>query len=103
MSKLKLKADPTFRRKVGLTTHDGKVVEVEFTFKHRTKSEAKKLEDEIKGKDDAEVIMLVAGGWELEDEFNADNLRVLAENYMAASVEIFFEYTRALNGARLGN
>lgn len=103
MAKLKLKPDPTFNRKVGLTTHDGKVVEVEFTFKHRTRDAAKKLEEEIKGKDDADIILLVASGWELEDEFNAHNLRVLADNYMAAAVEVFYEYTRALNGARLGN
>lgn len=103
MAKLKLKADPTFNRKVGLTTHAGAVVEVEFTFKHRTRDAAKKLEEEIKGKDDAEVIMLVACGWELEDEFNADNLRILADNYMASAIEVFREYVQALNGARLGN
>lgn len=103
MAKLKLKADPTFQRKVGITTHDGNVVEVEFTFKHRTKSEALKLEEEVKGKDDAEVIMLVASGWELEDAFTLDNLRVFTGDYMASAVEVFYEYTRALNGARLKN
>lgn len=103
MAKFKLKPDPTFKRKVGLTTHDGKVVEVEFTFMHRTREGVKKLEDEIKGLDDVAVIQLVATGWELEDEFTADNLRTLADNYLSASVEVFHEYVRALNGARLGN
>lgn len=103
MAKFKLKPDPTFKRKVGLTTHDGKVVEVEFTFKHRTRDAVKKLEEEVKGLDDVQVIQLVADGWELEDEFNVDNLRELADNYLAASIEVFHEYVRALNGARLGN
>jgi hypothetical protein len=103
MAKLKLKPDPTFKRKVGITTHDGKVVEVEFTFRHRSRDAAKLLEEEVKGKSDAEIILLVATGWELEDEFTADNLAVLSDNYVAASTEIFMEYLRALNGARLGN
>lgn len=103
MAKLKLNPDPTFKRPVGLTTHDGQVVQVEFTFKHRDREAAKKLDKELKGKEDADVILLVACGWELEDEFNAKNLKVLAKNYMSAALEIFHEYLRALNGARLGN
>jgi hypothetical protein len=103
MAKFKLNPNPTFKRKVGLTDHDGSVVELELEFRHRSRAAVQTLPSEIKDKTDAEILLLLAAGWELSDEFNLANATVLCDNYLSAAEEILTGYLAALQGARLGN
>lgn len=103
MVKFKLQPNPTFKRKVGLTAHDGSVVELEVEFKHRTRTALQEFPAEIKGKDDADIVLLVATGWELEDAFGPETVKTLCDNYLSAAEEILTAYLGAIQGARAGN
>jgi hypothetical protein len=112
----KIVADPTFKAKVGIPLAGGGEEKVEFTFRHRTRSV---LAEWIKGLDpkegDAEAseeakrvtdidrVLEMAVGWELAEEFNAQNVGILLDNYLGASVAIFHTYLSELARNRLGN
>jgi hypothetical protein len=103
MAKLQLKAAPTFQAKVGIPAAGGAVTDVLMTFKHRTKSE---LDEFIKGrvgKTDVESFMEMVTGWELEDEFNAENATLLLENYIGTAQATFFQYVDELVQAKRKN
>lgn len=113
MAKLALKANPTFEVKVGIPTHGGEPVEVSFTFKHKTRTQydafAKEFsEREVKSSEDSiaadvDYIMAICCGWELDDEFNAANVRELVENRVAVSAALSAAYTQTLMQVKLGN
>jgi hypothetical protein len=114
MTTFKLKADPTFKQKVGIPSHgDLGPVEIEFTFKHRTKSELDEFLATIdaaveKGgylgiESDINYVQQVASGWELTDEFNQENIRLLLENYMGAAGAISNVYLTTLYQVKVGN
>lgn len=103
MAKLKLQPDPTFRAKVGIPVAGGDAVEVEFTFKHRTREGLDKFIAEAKDMPDPDAIMAMASAWELEDAFTKDNVTQLAQNYIGAPRAIFDKYVDELVNARLGN
>lgn len=101
MSKLSLKANPTFKAKVGIPVHGGEPVPVEFTFKHRTRDEFKKWLDQER--DDAAAILEMAEGWDLAEPFDKENVEILVQNYSGAPKVIFDKYLDELAQARLGN
>jgi len=103
MAKLSLKANPTFSAKVGIPKHGSTPVEIQFTFKHRTSKDFSDWLKSLDGKDKAEAVLEMAEGWELEDEFSTDNIRVLLSNYMGAFQAILDTYMKELTQARLGN
>lgn len=107
MAKLSLNPEPTFEAAVNIHVPGKKPVPVKFTFKHRTRLGVKELWDEIKdGKfdgDDAAMVMALAKGWELDDEYTADNVRLLVDSYAGAAGAILDTYFRELAGAREGN
>jgi hypothetical protein len=45
----------------------------------------------------------MASAWDLDDEFNADNIDRLLQNYGGSGRSIFDTYLRELNGARAKN
>ena len=107
MAKLTLNPAPTFKAKVAIPVAGGTPVDVEFTFKHRTRkqladqmAELQKAQDST---DDVTVIMSAVEGWELDDDFNAANVERLLQNYHGAGPEIMRTYGLQLMGARLGN
>jgi len=103
MAKLKLVANPTFKAKVGIPTAGGDPVEVEFTFKHRTKAALDQWMKDMTGKGNAEYILGFVEAWELEDALTKENIETLLENYMGASQAIIDVYFDELYPAKLGN
>ena len=96
MAKLKLVANPTFKAKVGIPMAGGEAVPVEFTFKHRTKTALDEWIKTCSGKSDTESFMEMVEGWDLEEPFSKENVDVLLENYIGASVETYRAYVDEL-------
>lgn len=96
MGKLKLVANPTFKSKVGIPVAGEKAVEVEFVFRHRTKTDLDAFINSRVDQSDVDSIMAMASGWDLDDEFSADSLKLLTENYIGASVAIYRAYIDTL-------
>lgn len=103
MAKLKLNPDPTFKAKVAIQAAGGGVDPVEFTFKHRTRDQMDEFMKAALELRDAELIMAVASGWELEDAFTAENLNQLAQNYITSPQAIFQTYIDEMVKAREKN
>ncbi|MBI4291326.1 MAG: hypothetical protein HY661_07605 [Betaproteobacteria bacterium] len=101
--KLKLIANPTFKATVGIPIAGGDPVQIEFTFKHRTKSALDEFVKSRADKGDAESFMAMVEGWELEDEFNAENVELLLQNYAGSALATYRVYIEQLIQARLGN
>lgn len=104
MAKLKLKPNPTFPLKVEVHVPGHEPGEIIFTAKHRSKDD---MEEFIKAvaemKDDASLILAIASGWDLENEFNETNVRALAIDYIDAPRAVFDGYLRELSGNRRKN
>jgi hypothetical protein len=102
MAKLKLTPDPTFKTKVAIPVPGAGTADVEFVFKHRTKDEAKAWLDQAEDSD-AESILAIATGWNLDDEFNEENITKLCQSYAGAAVAIVNAYLGELRGTRTKN
>lgn len=103
MAKISLNPDPTFTAKVPVPVAGAGNVSVEFTFKHRTRSQVKQWLSDIKDKADEDVILQCVSGWELDDELNTKNVQLLCENYVGASGSIVETYLNELLAARTKN
>ena len=105
MATIKLVNDPTFKAKVGIPVPGGSDAPVEFTFKWRTKTEAKAWLDTVEEAkpSDAEAVQAMATGWSLDDAFTAENIARLCDVYGGASHAILTTYLRELAGARAKN
>jgi len=100
MSRLKLVADPKFRAKVAIPLAGGDPVEVEFVFKHRTRTALKEFIESRAGVSDIDTLFEIACGWELEDEFSKENLNTLLENYAGSALAIYQTYRDELVKSR---
>ena len=103
-AKFKLNPDPTFKAKVGIPVPGvAEPVEVEFTFKYRTRSDVTAWHEAIKDKQDHEIIIDCVTAWELTDDYTAENVKRLCDNYPSAGAEIAVAYLRELAGIRSKN
>lgn len=103
MAKLKLVANPTFKANVGIPVAGGEPVQVEFTFKHRTKTE---LETWIKSradKSDVDSFLEMVVGWELEEAFGRESVELLLENYIGSALATYLVYVDQLLQAKIKN
>jgi len=103
MAKLQLTASPTFKANVLIPVPGKKPVPVEFNFKGRTKEQFKAFIDTIGDREDVDVILDIATGWELEDAFGKDSVELLLQNYLGSARVIIEKYIGELTAARLGN
>lgn len=104
MAKLKLNPDPTFSGKVDIHVPGKDPGTIVFTFKHRSRSELKSFLAKVKDmKDDVEMVMAMATGWDLEDEFSKANVKALLDEYIDAGTATFNRYLDELTGARSKN
>lgn len=102
--KITLNPAPTFKAivRVPVPGHD-EPAEVEFVFKHRTKSEYNSFLDQVKDMDDTAAIRSVATGWSLPDDFTDDNIAAFTEGYIAGGRAVIETYLTELTKARAGN
>lgn len=131
MAKLKLGAIPkTFKQKVEIPLLNGETLDITFDFKYKTRSEfgafvdkyVKSVSEAPKGKkqaDDeaqtleghfvneneanAKYILEIADGWDLEDEFNQENITQLIDACSSANTAIGDAYSQALTKGRIKN
>jgi hypothetical protein len=102
--KFTLVPQPTFKKKVKMPIPGADFVDVEFTFKHRNKTEFQEFMEAAKDQaDDVALVMDVASGWELAESFDKDNVEKLVDNYVGAARAIFTTYVDELIKARAGN
>jgi hypothetical protein len=101
--KFSLNANPTFKSKVEIPVPGDKSATVEFVFKGRTRTAFKDFIDGLKDREDVDVLMDIASGWDLDDAFDKDNVEVLTQNYLGAARAIIEKYLAELTSARLGN
>lgn len=103
MAKLSLVAKPTFKAKVGIPVSGGDPVDVEFVFKHRTKTALDEFIKSRSEKSDVESFMDMVDGWDLADEFNAESVELLLENYIGTALATYRKYVDELVQAKLKN
>jgi hypothetical protein len=103
MAKLVLTASPTFKATVLIPVPGKKPVPVEFVFKGRTKDQFTEFVEKLAGRDDVDVILDIATGWELDDVFGQDAVATLVQNYIGAARVVIEKYLNELTAARLGN
>lgn len=103
MAKLKLNPEPTFKAKVGIPVPGSRPAEVLFTFKHRTRDEVLAWVEGSRDATDVDSVLDVVVGWELEDEFNRENVERLCNNYPGSGLVIISAYLDELRGARVKN
>lgn len=106
MTKLSLKAEPTFKAKVLIPVAGDKPAEVEFTFTHRTKTELQKFVKDIDnrkvGLSDADLLLSLATGWDLSEDFSRENVELMVQMYHAAADSISKKYIHELTQTKPG-
>ena len=110
-SKLKLIPNPTFKHTVNVPVAGGEAEAVEFVFKHKKQSEINAMfapdaigqidTDAIKA--DTDFVLEFVSGWDLDADFNRENVALFLENYSGATQLLFREYADEINKARWGN
>ena len=103
MPKLTLIAAPTFPAEVPIPIAGGDPISVSMTFKHRTKRELESFVKEREGKSDIDSFLDFVIGWELEDEFNRENIETLFEHHIGTPIVAFRTYLDQLYKAREKN
>ena len=103
MAKLSLVAKPTFVSKVSIPVAGEKPVTVTFTFKARTRDAFKAFVESLADREDVDVILDVASGWDLEDAFDKDNIELMTQSYLGAARAIIEAYLSELTAARAKN
>lgn len=101
--KFTLTASPTFKALVRVPVAGGKPEAVEFTFRHRTKTEIIEFQKGMGTKEDVDLALEAASGWDLEEPFDRENLDELFENYPGSALVLFQTYFAELSGQRAGN
>jgi len=103
MAKLALKANPTFKAKVGIPVAGGESIDVEFTFKHRTREVLDAFVSSNGERTDSETFLAMVEGWDLDESFTAETANVLLENYIGASFAAFRVYIEELTKSKAKN
>src|SRR5262245_796013 len=110
MAKVKLIPDPTFTAKVALPVPGKGDVDVEFTFKHRTREEMQSFIKRVNvpaGEEgaltDVQLVLECANGWELAGAFTEVNVKEFASRYIAGPAAVFETYVAEMSGNRLKN
>lgn len=102
-SKLILVANPTFKARVAIPVAGAAAVPVEFTFKHRPKDAFQAWVKEIGDKEDTDLILEVASGWDLEEPFDAEHVELMTQSYIGSARAVIETYIAQQTAAKLGN
>lgn len=100
--KLKLGALPDFKLPVKFQMINGDEAEVIFTAKHR---KAKEIQEvfHTEGLKDFDFVKEICSGWNLEEEFNDENIEELVSLFPASVLALTNAYMQALAGQRAKN
>ena len=103
MAKLILAVSPTFPATVTIPKAGAESVTLKLICKHRTKAQLDEFIQSRADKSDADSILDLATGWDLDDAFTAENIETMCQNYIAAPLEIYREYLSELTKAKAKN
>lgn len=103
MAKLSLVAKPTFSAKVQIPVAGDKAASVQFTFKGRTREAFKAFVESLTDREDVDVVLDIASGWDLDEPFEKLNVELLLQNYLGAARAIIETYINELTSARVKN
>lgn len=103
MAKFKLQPAPTFKAPAAIPVAGGSDQPVVFTFKWRDREGVRVLTASLDGRPWDEIVMDLAEGWELEEEFNAENVKKLTDNYIGSGASILSSYLDELTKAKEKN
>ena len=101
--KLTLGALPDFKLPVKFTMPNGEEAKIVFTVKHVKANEIQDLYASEKAISDVEMITKLAVGWDLEEEFNEENVKELISYFPASALALTGTYLAALAGQRVKN
>lgn len=109
MAKLSLNPEPTFKARAPIPVPGKPPVPVEFTFKYRDVEEFEAYLNEVKGLEgesmdnNVAIVMKCVCGWELDDPFGEESVRVLLKKYHRSAFVIADTYVRELVEGRSKN
>lgn len=106
----KINPAPTFKAAIKITVPGGDPKAITFEFKHRTRTGLAEWIKNMSGKEDRALVSEFVAGWSgvigedgLEVPYTLDAFMQLAENYPAASMEVYAGYVEALTESRTKN
>lgn len=100
---LKLKPNPTFKAKVCVPCAGGEQVEIEFEFRHMSRTDLDAYRAELGELNDRDAVLRIVCGWEGEEPFGPDVYDSIVEDLHAAPGAIVHTYLRELLQLREGN
>lgn len=127
MAKFKIAQNPTFKANVSIPRVGGDPIDVEFTFRVKTRKELAMLFDEwaaaskellagfdiedathlawVEGETELQVRQIkdIVLGWGFDDEFNDENIYALCETSVGAPQAVVDAYRETFAKTRLGN
>lgn len=103
MGKLSIVAAPTFKAPVSIPVAGGAPVDVEFTFKHRTKDQLKEFGESLVGKADTELLLDMVAGWDFAEPLSPESAETMLQNYAGAALPIYKKYIEELSQAKAKN
>jgi hypothetical protein len=105
MAKFKLKPVDDFKLPIDFNMPNGEQARVVFTVKHKRAKEIGALfsANENEKPSDEAFVMNIATGWDLEEEFNADNVKEAVDFFPGMVIEFTRAYMNALAGVRAKN
>jgi hypothetical protein len=103
MAKLSIVAAPTFKAPVSIPVAGSTPIDVEFTFKHRTKDELAAFLSSREGRSDAEALLEMASGWDFCEALTPESVETMLQNYIGAAVAIYKKYIEELSQAKVKN
>lgn len=105
MSKLKLAHAATFKTEVKIPVPAGEPLAVEFEFVWKSRPALVELGDKLKDRSvsDSEIVLGIVKSWGFDDEFNAENVAYLLDEYPRSGGAIIDAYYLAYDGAREKN
>lgn len=101
--KLTLGALPDFKLPVKFVMPNGDEAKIVFTVKHIKANEIQDLYSAEHTISDVEMITKLAVGWDLEEEFNEENIKELVSYFPASALALTGTYLAALAGQRVKN
>lgn len=94
---------PDFPLPVKFVLPNGVEATMVFTVKALTSSELNAVLKDASNQTGAQFVKSLASGWELEDDFNDENLDKLVDRYPSVVGGLISTYTQALAGYRVKN
>lgn len=91
---------PTFELTVDIPRPGHEPARIRFAFRYRGRAELHELTARLEKLEDSRAVGEVITGWDLEDEFTAQNIRALCETLPGAGYAIVQAYLDASFGTR---